>query len=179
MRYESIADIYSANKLIRERFQATVADIGPDEENGLTEGEQWTPGHLVEHVSIVYGGMAGICGKLIGKAKDAGAVSDGTIAISPDYFSRLGSSAERKVEAPERVRPTGGVPLAESIQRLAAADQALVSMRDDFEAVGLDDHKFPHPLFGDLTAVEWLILAGLHEHRHTGQLQEMIAKIRQ
>lgn len=179
MRYESIADIYSANKLIRERFQATIADIGPGEESKLAEGEQWTPGHLVEHVSIVYGGMAGICGKLIGKAKDAGAVSDGTMAISPGYFEKLGSSAGSKVEAPERVRPTGGVPIAESIERLNTADEAFASMRDDFEKVGLSDPKFPHPLFGDLTAVEWLILAGLHEHRHTGQLQQMMAKIRQ
>jgi len=153
--------------------------VGPDEENKLAAGEQWTPGHLVEHVSIVYGGMAGICSKLIAKAKDTGAVPDGTMAISPEYFEKLSGSATRKVEAPERVRPTGGVSIAESMQRLSSSDDAFKSMRDDFETVGLSASKFPHPFFGDLTAVEWLILAGLHEHRHTGQLQQMVAKFRQ
>lgn len=178
MRYESIADIYSANQAIRERFLAVVAEITREEENALPDGEKWTAGHLVEHVAIVSGGMAGICGSLIGKAKDAGAVSDGTIAISDDYFTRLGTATNVKVEAPDRVRPTGGVAIVESLERLTIANGTFASLQKDFETVGLNEPTFPHPFFGDLTAVEWLILVGLHEHRHTEQLEQMIAKVR-
>jgi len=87
--------------------------------------------------------------------------------------------ATRKAEAPERVRPTGSVSVAESKERLAANDVAFDSFREGFEQLDLTEPKFPHPYFGELTAVEWFALAGLHERRHTDQIERILAKIRQ
>lgn len=179
MKYESIADIYSANQKIRGQFLAVLADVTEAEATTVAESETWSIGHLVEHVATVNNGMAGICGKLIEKAKAAGAASDGTLAISSDFFDKIGSLATRKAEAPERVRPVGGMPLSVSFGRLETADTAFEALRNDFEHVGLVEPKFPHPFFGDLTAIEWFVLAGLHEHRHTGQLDGLLAKVRQ
>ena len=178
MRYESVADIYSANRKFRERMLALVNSISEDEAHAFTDGEPWSASHLLEHVATVNGGMAGICRKLIEKAKESGAVSDGTLAISPDFFQRAGAPGTEKLEAPERVRPGGGVPIAESLERMAAADAAFEEMRGDFETVGLMEPKFPHPYFGGMTAVEWFVLMGLHENRHAGQLENLLSKIR-
>ena len=52
-------------------------------------------------------------------------------------------------------------------------------MRSDLENFDLSEPRFPHPFFGDMTAAEWLIVAGGHEHRHTKQIERLLAKIRQ
>jgi hypothetical protein len=40
-----------------------------------------------------------------------------------------------------------------------------------------DTHKFPHPYFGPLSAVEWLVLLGGHEARHLQQIKNIAGKI--
>lgn len=179
MKYESTADIYSANRMFRQRLMAVLDGMSEGEANALREGETWSVSHVLEHLAMVNNGMAGICGKLIGMAKAAGAASDGTLAISDDFFSKIDAFSTRKAEAPERVRPTGTMTVADSLERLAAADDSFAALQHDFENVGLSEPKFPHPYFGDLTATEWFVLCGLHEHRHTGQVEDLLAKIRQ
>jgi len=44
-----------------------------------------------------------------------------------------------------------------------------------FETNDGNQNKFPHPYFGDLSAIEWLVLIGGHEVRHLRQIKGMIA----
>ncbi len=179
MRYESIADIYSANQKIRGRFLSVVNAVTADEATALPEGENWPIQQIVEHVAIVNNGMNRICSKLIGAAKQTGETSDGSFVISSSFQERLDLLATRKAEAPERVRPTGEIPIDASLTKLAEASDAFESMRADMESTKLTGHTFPHPYFGDLTASEWLVLYGLHEARHTQQIERLLEKIRQ
>ena len=39
----------------------------------------------------------------------------------------------------------------------------------------LKDHIAPHPLFGDLTAYQWLVMIPAHANRHVDQLDEVKA----
>ncbi len=178
MRYDSIADIYSVNAKVRTGFLEIVGTVTDDEANALPDGEPWSIGYVVEHVAIVNGGMAGICGKLIEKARSNGAGASQSLAISDKFYEYIGMMATRKAEAPERVRPTGGVTLAESKERLAGGAAAFESLREGFEQLDLSGPTFPHPYFGDLTAVEWFALSGLHERRHVEQIERILAKIR-
>ncbi len=179
MRYESIADIYSANAKIRERFEQTVAGVSPDEATALPPDEKWNIQQIVEHVSIVGSGITKICGKLLAAAKESGKPSDGAFSLSSNFGEKAAVVAQTKVEAPDRVHPTGEVSLEESISSLIAAREAFDALRPDMETTDLSGPKFPHPFFGDLCAGEWLVMAGLHEHRHTGQIEKLLAKIRQ
>jgi hypothetical protein len=49
-------------------------------------------------------------------------------------------------------------------------------MIPQFEASS-GEATFPHPYFGEMTAVEWLILAGGHEKRHTDQIRRLLDKM--
>lgn len=178
MKYETIADIYSANQKFRERLTATLSEISPDEAVSLPDGEKWSIRQIVEHVSMVEIGTSRICAKLLGEAKAAGKPSDGSFALSPDFGERAAEIAVLKVEAPDRVQPTGGVTIAEAIERMGANRESLDSMRSDLERFDLSGPKFPHPFFGDLTAGEWLVMVGLHEARHTKQIERLVAKVR-
>jgi hypothetical protein len=179
MRYETIADIYSANQKMRENLIATLNDISPDEATALPDGEKWSIQQIAEHLSMVDFGISRICAKLLEGAKAVGKSSDGGFSLSPDFGTRAAEMETLKVEAPDRVQPTGSVTIAEAIAAMTTNRAAFESIRNDLERYDHSEPKFPHPFLGDLTAGEWLVIAGLHEQRHTKQIKNLAAKIRQ
>lgn len=179
MNYNTIADIYSANEKIREGLATTVSNISAGEASILPDGEKWSIQQIVEHIAIVEYSTSRICTKLLDAAKSIGKPSDGTVTVSAAFGERSAEIATLKVEAPERVQPTGDVTIAETFERMSANREVFDAMRGDLERYDLSEPKFPHPFFGEITAPEWLILAGGHERRHTKQIESMIEKIRQ
>jgi DinB superfamily len=179
MRFESISDIFAANQKSRDSLLAVLADVQESEADKTTDDEPWSVVYITEHIAIVTNGMAGICSKLIEKAKADDAPASASLAINDKFYEYIAMMATRKAEAPERVKPTGAVSLAESKERLASASTSFDALRDDFENLDLNGQTFPHPYFGDLTATEWFALSGLHERRHTAQIERLLASIRQ
>ncbi|CAN5625733.1 hypothetical protein BH10ACI3_BH10ACI3_01680 [soil metagenome] len=179
MKYDSIADIYSANRMFRERFAATVNSITPDEGAALPDGEKWSIQQIAEHVAIVNIGIAGICAKMLEKAREDGIPSDGSFTLSETFGAHAAGIGQQKLEAPERVHPTGEVTLAEAMARLEANVEPLDAIRGGLEQFDCSAHTFLHPYFGPLTAGEWLVVAGLHENRHRDQIEKILKEIRQ
>jgi hypothetical protein len=178
MKYESIADIFSANKKIREGLEIVLGGVSPEEAGRKPEDGSWSIQQIVEHVALVAGGTARICSKLVDGARADNKASDGRFSLSDEFNHHSEMAAAAKIEAPERVQPTGTVTLAESIQKLAETEGAIEPLKSDMERLDLTGHTFPHPFFGDLTAAEWLVVAGGHEMRHTLQIQRVLEQIR-
>lgn len=178
MRYETIADIYSANQKIRDAFTATVGGVSAEESIALPDGEKWSIQQLVEHVAIVEQNISRICVKLVDEAKAAGKASDGTVRLSEDFGQKTAAAAGVKVEAPERVHPTGNVTISDALAQMSETGKVLAGLRADYEAFDCSEAVFPHPFFGPLSAIEWLVLIGGHEARHTRQLEQLLDKIR-
>jgi DinB superfamily len=178
MRYDSIADIYSANARVRERFLAVVDSISDAEADAIPTGEKWSAAHIVEHVAMVENSMIRICTKLAAAARDAAMPSDGSFRMSDSFKSSFFGAAETKIEAPERVRPTGGPPIDDSLVSLGQTSSAFEDLREDLARFDGTEHTFPHPHFGKLTAAEWMIVRGGHENRHADQLERILAKLR-
>lgn len=178
MDYKTIADIYSANQKIRERFVETVGAISAADASALPDGEKWTIQQIVEHISMVDSGVARICGKLLQDAKNDGKVCDGSVTVSAEFDKRSAEVVSVKIEAPERVQPTGNVTISESLANLKANNVAYENLRPGLEQTDLSGPTFPHPFFGDITAPEWLIMLGGHEMRHLKQIENLLEKIR-
>ena len=178
MRYDSIADIYTANARVRERFLEVVNSISPDEANALSQDEKWTIGQIVEHVSIVENSMLRICTKLTAAARESGQPSDGSFQMSDAFKQAFYGAAGTKIEAPERVHPTGEVQIPDALAGMTATSAAIDDLRDELTSFDGSGHTFPHPHFGALTAAEWLVVRGGHENRHTDQIQRIVEKLR-
>ncbi len=178
MKYESIDDIYSTNARVRERFLYVVGSITPAEASSVPEGGKWSIEKLVEHVAIVEEAMAKVCAKLVAGAREAGMPNDGMFELSDDFAAKTSAVAGVQVEAPDRVHPAGGVPIADSLAKLAATSAEIDAIRGDMSLFEGTKHKFPHPLFGDLTAAEWMVIRGGHENRHTDQIERLSTAIR-
>lgn len=178
MRYETIADIYSAHNKIRGNFLDVTSGVAQDEAAILPEGEKWSIGHVVEHVSVVEAGMVRICARLIEKSRTSGSLSDGSVKLSPDFVASAASLFDKKLTAPEIVEPSGTVAIADSMNSLETTTAEIARMRTDLETLDLTAHTFRHPYFGELSAVEWLIVRNGHEQRHTRQIENLLNKIR-
>ncbi|MFZ1700473.1 MAG: DinB family protein [Pyrinomonadaceae bacterium] len=178
MKYESIADVFTANDAFRETFKTTLAGVTEQEATALPDDEKWSIQQIVEHVSMVDTGISMICGRLLEAVKAKGEASDGSFALTEKFGESAAKIAGIKVEAPDRVQPTGNVSIDKSLVGMAAAREAFDAMRSDLEGYDLSGPTFPHPYFGDLDAGEWLVMSGLHQHRHNRQIEAFIVKLR-
>lgn len=168
---ETIAEAYARNDRIHAELKAAVAGLTEEQLRWRPDGEDWSIQEIVEHIAIVYQGSAGICTRLVHAAKEAGKTGDGKINLSGTFAEKADSIAERRLEAPERVRPKGEVPVEASLEKIAETQAAFERLRPDMEAFDLSGHTFPHPYFGEITAAEWLVLAGGHAARHRAQIE--------
>lgn len=178
MKYESIADIYSANSKIREGLEIVLGGVSPEESGKTPDEGGWSIRQIVEHLALVGGGAARICSKLLDGARADNKPSDGSFTLSDDFNRLSDTASESRLQAPERVQPAGTLSIPESLESLAEARSAVEALRPDMEKLDLSGHTFPHPFFGDLTAAEWLVIAGAHELRHTLQIQRVLEQIR-
>ena len=177
MSNRTIADVYAANDKVREQLKQMVENLPDEKANVTPEGEKWSIAHLVEHISIVEEGMSKISAKLLTQAQAAGKTSDGSAILSENFATKAAGARDMKLEAPERVRPTGNQTIAESLAKMEENRKRLKELRPLFESVECSDFTFPHPAFGELTAHEWLTLIGGHEARHLRQLKSMLDKV--
>lgn len=177
MNNKTIADVYAANDKIREKLKRTIENVPSEKASFLPDGEKWSIAHLIEHISLVEEGMSKISAKLLAQAQAAGKKSDGAAKLSENFTAKAAAAANQKIEAPERVRPTGERSIAESLARMEENRKRLEELRPFFESVECADFTFPHPAFGELTAHEWLTLIGGHEARHLKQLENLLEKV--
>lgn len=174
MENQTIGDIYARNDEIHEQTKQLAASLTDEQKTNLPDGEKWTIAEIIEHMAIVQEGMAKISAKLLREAQAAGKPSDGAARLS-ENFKTKGAEAQRlKLEAPDRVHPTGKLSVEESLAKMAETQQMLKTLRPLFESVECSDFKFPHPFMGDLTAHDWLALIGGHEARHLQQISNRL-----
>lgn len=174
MEYKTVEEVYAANDSIRDKFKQTLDGLTEEQATSRPDGEKWSVAEVVEHVAIVNGGMLRICAKLLGKAEAAGKTNDGGVSISPSFLEAGASAATQKLEAPEMVHPVGGASLADSIAKLDELQSQYAELKSKFETVDGVEARFPHPYFGDLSAQDWLVLAGAHEARHMKQVRRIL-----
>ncbi len=176
MNHQTINNIYESNDKIREKLFALVASLSDERMTVLPEGEKWTIANFVEHIAIVEEGMTKISAKLLVQAQTQGKTSDGKANFSENFTSKASEMRNKKFEAPERVRPTGKLSIAESLAKMKENRRKLEELLPLFETVDASEFKFPHPALGELSAHDWLALIGGHEARHLAQIKKILEK---
>lgn len=129
---------------------------------------------MVEHLSIVEGNVAKLLDKLLVKAEESNADAAAPGAFEPVSIEEfVERSRSVKFEAPERIRPTGTLPLADSLARLRESRAALHTLRPRVERADGRAIRFTHPTWGSLDLYQWLLFVGAHEDRHLSQIEAL------
>jgi hypothetical protein len=175
MIYNTVGDIYAANDDIRRRIVASVEGLDEEQQSFRPEAGAWSVAEIVEHLSIIEGNMVRLVGKLLGKIESEATDASAPHPMQPftldEYVEQISTV---KLEAPEAIRPTG-IPLGDSLARLSATRAALNALRPRVEACDGTGAHYPHPFFGQLDLYQWLAFIGMHEQRHLGQIERLLA----
>lgn len=193
MIYQSISDIYAANETVRRRITDRVETLSEAQQTFRPEEGCWSVAEIVEHLSMIEQSMVRLIGMLLNKAEAA--ATDSSATTSSDASTAATTTADsaaarafkpfsldelvetirdKKLTAPEQVRPGGQVALADSLANLQQTRATVESFRPRLEAANLDAATYPHPFFGDLNASQWLAFIGHHEARHLRQIERLL-----
>jgi uncharacterized damage-inducible protein DinB len=174
MIYNSVGDIFAANDEIRERIRARVESLDEKQRSFHPDAGTWSVAEIVEHLAIIEGNMVRLVSKLLGKIESE--ANEQTPTPMPPFSldEYAAQVSEVKLEAPETIRP-GGAPLADSLARMRASRAALNALRPRVEAADGTRAEYPHPYFGPLNVYQWLAFIGMHEERHLGQIERLLA----
>jgi len=188
LNYESIASIYAANEAVRRRLHARVENLDAAQQTFRPADDAWSIAEIMEHLSITERNMVQLIGMLLAKTESAAAANAGAHdagdASSPggarpfQPFSMdalIETVKDKKLTAPEQVRPGGQTTLADSLAALQTTRAAIESLRSRLEAADLTVAAYPHPYWGDLNLAQWLAFIGLHEGRHLAQVKRLMA----
>jgi hypothetical protein len=174
MIYQNLGEIYADIDRARAELKAFLSTL-TDAQLKARQDDGWTVGEIIEHLVTVENGGLRIAQKLLRDADSETVRWDGTFSEPLSFTEKADSIKERKLEAPQRVHPTGAQSLAESLKKMDENRRALTELRPQLEAANISAQKFPHPFFGDLSAYEWLAVIGLHERRHLAQIERILA----
>jgi hypothetical protein len=175
--YTSVADIYKAIDEQRERIYKRVGSVNEEQANTRPNANAWSATEIVEHLTIMEERLVRMIKVMLTKAEGASVKSDRTtVEIKPFSLDQLvARSRNEKYIAPEAMRPSGTVQLADLLVRLRQSRVELRSLRPRIEATDLSAVTYQHPAFGPLNVYQWLAFIGLHEERHLRQLESLIA----
>jgi hypothetical protein len=175
MRTKKMQEI--ADRIAADREALLRSVMGLDEEQLDYRPEQavWSINDVLHHLALADDGSARLMARMLRQARDEGFPPDPTPDRSVlDVLDPVTRVADKgKAVAPDRVTPRSHVPAEECLARLAASREKLLQCMDDLAGFDLSTSTFPHPILGVLDAYQWLLLAGWHERRHTGQIERI------
>ena len=132
--------------------------------------DRWSIAEILEHVAFVEARIQEIIGKLPEAPEDA----PGREVRQVDAFVRFYvPSRELKVQAPERIWPTG------RWTGPGALEHFLEARKRTFELLASAPHLrgrvLPHPIYGPWDGYQWILAGACHAARHTSQIREVKA----
>ena len=138
--------------------------------------ERWSAAEVVEHLSLVEGGIA----KMLARP-----LSDAGLGEEHDTSPVLGTlpvhrivNRSRGVSAVDGSHPRGELGMNAAWAALDERRSALLEAVRAADGRAIGAIRFPHPVFGELNAYQWLVFVGAHEARHTAQIREIAESVR-
>ena len=177
MNYTSVPQIFGVIDETRAKIYSLVEGLSEEQLTARPNPNAWTALEIIEHLALIEGRLVQLMTMMLTKAESAGAgKTDAPIEIEPftlDEF--VERSRNEKYTAPEVVRPSGKISLAEALAQLRRSREELQSLRRRIETTDLSNVTYPHPAFGPLNFYGWLAFIGIHEERHLRQAQDLLS----
>ncbi|HKS29019.1 MAG TPA: DinB family protein [Pyrinomonadaceae bacterium] len=182
MIYNSLSEIFDLMDKTRSRLRArleSVAGAEDGQESLRPSPDAWSVAEIAEHLAIIEERLSKLFPVMLTKAEAGGLQRAADKPFQPVSVAEIAErSAREKYVAPETARPTGAVPIADSLARLERSRETILALRPRLEALDLTDVTYPHPVFGPMSAYQWLIFVGAHEDRHLRQIDSLLARAR-
>ena len=175
MIYHSLGEIFDHIEESHNRFTERVRGLSARQESFRPAPEHWSIAEIAEHLALIDEGMATLINNLLTRA-EATADSNARVGafLPVSLREQLEQARHAKYQAPEMVRPRGGVEVEASLASMNCVRATLNSLRSRLEAVDPSAARFPHPFFGGLNLYQWLAFIPNHQERHLRQIEGLM-----
>jgi uncharacterized damage-inducible protein DinB len=158
----------------RETLLASVRGLSEAQINFKPADDQWSIADILHHLALADEANVKLSGLFFRQIREQSISEDPSPDESAlDCMDKFRDGLTGKAKAPERVAPLSHLAAEESLSRLRASREKLIASMSDLSAYDLSRVSFPHPLLGALNGYQWLMIAGLHEMRHTAQIERI------
>lgn len=168
-----IAELLEALAASRAELHAFVNSLDATQLAAPGNGDGWSVAQVLEHLALTEDGMGRLFSKLVHEVEASGARESDTSSVLGRNDAWGVITADVKVTAPERVRPTGSMTPQESMARLEASRAKLKEVMVRASGLALGTASFPHPLFGAFDGYQWGLIVSQHERRHVRQMRRL------
>ncbi len=175
MIYHSLEEIFDHIEESHNRFTELVQGLSARQENFRPVSEHWSIAEIAEHLALIDEGVSTLITNLLTRAETSADSNARAVAFLPvSLKEQLEQARHAKYQAPEMVRPRGGVEVEASLARIKRVRATLNSLRPRLETIDLSAARFPHPFFGALNLYQWLAFIPNHQERHLRQIERLM-----
>ncbi len=160
---EAMAQLAQSDAALRD----AIAPLSPAQWTWKPDEATWSIAEVAEHLVLV---ERGILFRLRTAPADGLEKTEGKEQV-------LGKLVQRAVKfpAPARMVPTGKYAAPADFEiEMSTARAATLAWSQDPDT-HLQNHVMPHPAFGELHGLQWLLMVAQHTLRHIAQIREVMA----
>src|SRR5262245_18220210 len=158
----------------RTALLAAVERVTASDRERRPAPDQWSVAEILEHLATVEQSVA----KLIATRgrEPVPEHAEPAVALDEARVARL-RGRERRINVPDRMRPSGTLPAEAAIQALGASRAALLDAVNAADPVALEQRSYVHAVVGRIVLRDWIAFVAHHEARHTDQIHEIAAAL--
>ena len=160
-------------RLLRERLGAIPGEM----QVRRPSPDRWSIAEVVEHLARIESGVTKLLSHFGAASPAADVPRPAVTAYATPELGRRVRHRGTRIEAPERVRPGGGLDATVALAQLESARAALLAAFAAANRDAVDVHTYPHPVFGPLTLRSWVSVTADHEARHSAQIAEIAEQL--
>jgi len=156
-----------------KKFLSDVEKISETQWNYKPSPDKWSVAEVAEHITLSETLFLSIAQRALKSPADsekANALQGKENAV----VERLKDRAQ-KSQAPESLRPVGTFATKKELIEAFKIAREKTTNYVKTTHHPLKNHIVSHPLFGDLTPYQWLVMIPAHANRHVAQLEEVKA----
>ncbi|HMG90309.1 MAG TPA: DinB family protein [Chryseolinea sp.] len=155
-----------------EKFLADIDKISETQWKYKPAAGQWSVAEISEHITLSDGLLLSVAQNSLKSAAD-NSKANSLVGKENSMIERL-KDRTQKSRAPEVLVPTNRYATKKDL--IAAfkieREKTIVYVKNTKDP--LKNHIASHPLFGELTAYQWLVMIPAHANRHLAQLEEVM-----
>lgn len=156
----------------RAAFLAQVSRVSPARQAERRAPDRWSAAEVAEHLARIDMGVAKLLAMRTAEPVPGTPDQLAAAALTPEKIA-LVRSREVRIEAPERIRPSGTLSAEAALAQAAGARAALKAAYLATPPSVLDGAVHPHPVIGLLTLRSWVVFTAHHDARHADQVAEL------
>ena len=156
-----------------EKFLADIEKISETQLKYKPAAGQWSIGEISEHITLSDGLLLSIAQNSLKSPAD-NSKANALVGKENSMIERL-KDRTQKSGAPEALVPTNRYSTKKDLIAAfkIAREKTIMYVKNTKDP--LKNHVVSHPLFGELTAYQWLVMIPAHANRHVAQLEEVMA----